>query len=110
MHHPQGKAPPLREALKSIYFELFTGSLLGLACGTIIGAVALVWLGNIRVAICLMGGIFGGVLISALMGLIVPTVLRHFGKEPQIAAGPIALAGSDIISLCFYLSLAHWLM
>ena len=30
--------------------------------------------------------------------------------EPRVAAGPIALAGADVITLLLYLNLAHWLL
>jgi hypothetical protein len=29
--------------------------------------------------------------------------------EPRVAAGPIALAGADMITILMYLSLARWL-
>jgi len=101
---------PPRALLKKLQLEAITGGLLGLGCGLVIASVALVWLREWRVAICLIGGILGGVMIAAIMGFAVPAVLRLLGKQPHIAAGPIALAGSDIFSLLFYLSLAHWML
>jgi Mg/Co/Ni transporter MgtE len=30
--------------------------------------------------------------------------------EPRVAAGPIALAGADIVTILLYLKLASWLL
>jgi magnesium transporter len=73
-------------------------------------AVALVWLGEGRVALCLLGGICGGVTGAAVLGIVLPFVLRLLHLEPRVAAGPVALAGADIITILIYLSLAQWLL
>jgi magnesium transporter len=62
------------------------------------------------VALCLLGGIAGGVTGAALLGLTMPALLRLLHLEPRVAAGPIALAGSDIITIVLYLSLARFLL
>jgi magnesium transporter len=38
-----------------------------------------------------------------------PILLRIFRRDPQVAAGPIALAATDMITLLIYLYLARWL-
>ena len=61
-------------------------------------------------ALCLLGGITGGVAVAALMGISIPVVLRWFRLEPRVAAGPIALAGADIVTILLYFNLARWLL
>ena len=90
--------------------ETTTGLLLGLACGTIVAAVCLVWLGQPRVALCLLLGISLGVTASAAFGLSMPLVLRMSGRDPQVASGPIALVAADMITLSIYFSAAQWLL
>jgi magnesium transporter len=90
--------------------ELATGLLLGLTAGVAVGLVELAWLGQVRVALCLLGGIGGGVASAAILGMGVPFVLRLLRLEPRVAAGPIALAGADIITILLYLNLARWLL
>ena len=90
--------------------ELATGLLLGLTAGGAVGLVELAWLGQGRVALCLLGGIGGGVASAAILGMAVPFVLRLLRLEPRVAAGPIALAGADIITILLYLNLARWLV
>ena len=71
-----------------------------------VGLVGLVWLGQARVALCLLGGIGGGVACAAVLGMAVPFVLRLLRLEPRVAAGPVALAGADVITILLYLNLA----
>src|SRR5262249_6260710 len=87
-----------------------TGLLLGLASGAIVGLVALIWLGQPRVVSCLVVCIAGGVAGAAVLGLAVPMLLRLLRLEPRVAAGPIALAGADILTILLYLNLARWLL
>ena len=90
--------------------ELATGLMLGLAAGSAVGLVALAWLGQARVALCILGGIAGGVAGAAVLGMAMPFVLRLLRLEPRVAAGPIALAGADVITILLYLNLARWLL
>jgi magnesium transporter len=90
--------------------ELTTGLFLGGACGAIVGLVALAWLNQVRVALALLGGIAGGVTLSAALGLTVPLLLRLLRLDPRVAAGPIVLAGADIVTILLYLNLARWLL
>ena len=56
---------------------------------------------------CLLGGIGGGVTAAALLGVAMPNILRLLNRNPQVAAGPIALASADMVTLLVYFSLAR---
>jgi len=90
--------------------ELFTGAILGLACGLLVGLAALAWIWQFTVALCILGGIAGGVTVAALLGIAIPNLLRLMRRDPHVAAGPIALALTDMATLLIYLNLAHWLL
>jgi magnesium transporter len=110
LHLLQGEVPTWRGLPGLLRGETLTGMLLGSACGAIIGLVALAWLRNVRVALALLGGIAGGVALSAALGLTVPLLLRLLRLDPRVAAGPIVLAGADIVTILIYLNLARWLL
>jgi magnesium transporter len=55
-------------------------------------------------------GIAGGVTASAAIGLALPFLLRMIRRDPRLAAGPIALALSDLVTLLFYFNLGRWLL
>lgn len=95
-----------REARK----ELLVSLMLGMACGAVVGLIAIAWKGSLVVAASLFLGIFGGIVFSALIGLSMPFALRFFSRDPQLASGPMALAISDIVTLIFYFSLGRWLL
>lgn len=89
--------------------EVGTGLLLGLACATLLAILAFSWQGEIVVVLSVAGGVVGGVTLAALIGFTLPTLLRLFRRNPQVAAGPIALAVTDVTTLWTYFSLARWL-
>ena len=58
----------------------------------------------------MLGGIGGGVAAAAVIGLTMPYLLRILKRDPQVAAGPIALAASDMLTLLLYFNFARWLL
>src|SRR5438445_5427145 len=106
----RGEAPSWRTLLARVRKEFATGLLLGLGSGAVVALVCLIWLRKLRVALCLLGGITGGVIGAAILGLTMPIALRLLRLEPRVAAGPIALAGADVITILLYLNLARWLL
>ena len=106
----RGRRPSWKQLFVKIRAESATGFLLGAASGIMVALVNLLWLGNVRVALCLAGGIAGGVTSAAMLGMTMPIMLRLLRLEPRVAAGPVALAGADMITIFVYLSLARWLV
>lgn len=90
--------------------EAAIGTMLGLGAGAVVALAALAWLRMPGVSLALIGGIAGGVAGSAVLGMTLPILLRLFRLDPRVAAGPIALAGADVITILLYLSLAQWLL
>jgi magnesium transporter len=105
-----GRRPTLSGILGAMRHESLTGFLLGGASAAAVALVCVAWLGNPTVALALLGGITGGVVCAAVIGVAMPNLLRLFAREPQVAAGPIALAATDMVTLVIYLSLARQLL
>lgn len=105
-----GLPPRGSDLLAKLRSEFATGFLLGLASGSVLALVALVWPGQIVVSLCLAGGVAGGVAGAAVLGLGIPILLHRLRLEPRVAAGPIALAGADLMAILLYLNLARWLL
>jgi len=105
-----GKPPTWPVLLRKTARELRTGALLGIACGVVVGMVAFCWLGELRLGLCLLGGIGGGVAVAAVVGVFFPNLLRLLRRDPQVAAGPVALVFADLLTLLLYFRLAHWLL
>jgi magnesium transporter len=105
-----GRRPTVASLLRDVRTESATGFLLGGTAAATVATVALAWLGQGPVVVALLGGITGGVVAAAIIGVSIPNLLRLLSWEPQVAAGPIALAATDMVTLTVYLCLAHWLL
>ena len=79
-------------------------------CAAAVGVVALLWQGPGPVAAAVFGGIAGGVTSAAILGAAVPLALKKLHREPQVAAGPVALALTDVATLVAYFGLARALL
>jgi magnesium transporter len=105
-----GQRPTWKMLREKLGREFLTGAVLGLLCASLVGVVALIWIGQTRVALCIFGGILAGVVCAAIFGLAIPNILRILSRDPQVAAGPIALATADMATLVVYFNLARQLL
>jgi magnesium transporter len=105
-----GQRPGWSDLLGRLGKESVVGVMLGAGCGLLVGAVALVWMRQWGVVWCVLGGIGGGMAAAAVLGVAVPNVLRLLRLDPQVAAGPVALAAADMATLLLYFNLARWLL
>lgn len=104
-----GRRSTLREIASRLRAEAGTGFLLGAFSAALVTAVAWFWIGSVGVCIALLAGITLGVICAASIGLATPMLLRLARRNPQVAAGPIALAASDLVTLLTYFYLARML-
>jgi magnesium transporter len=105
-----GKPPSWSVIFRNLHRELWIGLLLGLASGVAVGAVALAWKSQLFLALSVLGGIAAGVTTAAVLGVSLPNLLRLTKLDPHLAAGPVVLAVTDVITLTFYFRFAIWLM
>lgn len=105
-----GRRGSWRTLLPRMSREGVTGLLLGTACGLIVGLVGLVWKDSWVAAATLLGGIGITVACAAVIGLTMPLVLRLLRCDPQVAAGPLALASTDTVTLIIYFSIGRTLL
>jgi magnesium transporter len=101
--------PSWRELFSRVKPEAATGVLLGLATGALVATIAALWQQIGKLFLIVGGGIAIGVTGAAVAGLTVPHVLRLLKRDPQLAAGPIALTCADVVALLAYFNLARLL-
>lgn len=97
----------MRSKLRS---EGLTALLLGLLAGC---AVALMVGGlwhDARAAFSIGGSVVLSILVSGLLGVAVPAMIRIVRWDPKIAAGPITLASADLFTVTCYLVTAKVVM
>ena len=107
-HH--GLRVRLREWFAAIRREASTALPLGLLCGLLVAAAALVWQRDLKLAVVLIGALGCGVLAAGLYGQLIPGLLGLLHRDPKVASGPIVLAATDLTALFCYLTLATWVM
>jgi magnesium transporter len=105
----RGVRPSWSDLFNRSQHEIQTGLLLGIATGLLVAILAALWQGVPVLFLIILGGIGIGVTGAALGGLAVPYLLRLFRRNPQVAAGPIALTCADVITLLAYFNLARLL-
>jgi magnesium transporter len=99
-----------RGLFKRLRPEVLTGLMLGSCAGLLVGALAALWQGLALLFAIVLGGIAIGVTCAAVAGLTVPHLLRLLKRDPQVAAGPIALTCADVAALLAYFNLARVLI
>ncbi len=55
-------------------------------------------------------GIAAGVTTASVLGVTLPNLLRLFKLDPHLAAGPVVLATTDVLTLTFYFYFAIWFL
>jgi magnesium transporter len=79
--------------------ELQTGVLLGSAAGLTVGAVVLIWKSAAATAGIIALSIACAMIAASVLGVLLPMLIRRFGRDPRVAAGPL-----------LYFNLASWLL
>ena len=95
---------------RSLLLELMIATFLGIACGTIVGLVAMAWKHHGIVAFAIGVSICLAVLTACLLGVLLPAAIRAARGDPRIASGPLVLAISDIATLLFYFNLCGMML
>lgn len=89
-----------------IFRELGVALLTGFVSS--LGALTLSWWwqGDVNLALALSLSLYAIIVIAAIIGVIVPFVLKKFGFDPALATGPFITTTNDIIGLMIYLTVA----
>jgi magnesium transporter len=86
--------------------ETQAASLLGLACGLLVGGACWLWLGDVRFATVLTATMVLTVTTASALAVAVPGLFRFIGMDPALAAAPLTLAVTDNLTLFAYLGIA----
>lgn len=90
--------------------EVRLGLINGLALGSLIGIVAWIWQGNAWLGLVAGAALAINTLVAVCIGGAIPLILRRFGKDPALAAGPILTTITDMCGFFLVLSLAALLL
>lgn len=117
----QSMTQSMHEMGKNVHFMKKIGSylrhesklfvLIAVSCGILIGLCARLWGDGWGPALVIGTGITISVVVSAIIGVLIPVALRLVKLDPRIASGPVVLMLADAVTTTIYLSLAgFWLL
>jgi magnesium transporter len=106
----RGQRPTGAMLVPKFKFEAATGSLLGVACGLIAAIALFVWKGDPTATLSLLVSVAISLICAAVLGLAMPHLFRALKGNAQVAAGPVALAAADAVTLLLYFNVAHWFL
>jgi magnesium transporter len=92
-----------RQIVSALWREARTAVLLGLSCAAVVVIVVFAWRRDLGGALVVGGAISATMVAACLFGVLLPTLVRVFKVDPRIAAGPLVLATTDVVTLVFYL-------
>ncbi len=98
--------PSLRGYFDWLKREISATLLLGAACGLIVGIIALVWREMPLPALVIGISICFSVIFAGVIGMSIPTLLHAIHEDSKIAAGPITLALTDVVTILLYFNAA----
>ncbi|MGI8782410.1 MAG: magnesium transporter [Acidobacteriota bacterium] len=90
--------------------ETISGLLLGLILGVIGLGRAVLWGNAMDVAAVVAITLVGVVAAGALVGAIMPLVLKRAGFDPAVSSTPFIASLVDVLGIVIYFSLAKWIL
>jgi len=98
-----------RRVLPALLKEVGVGLLMGLAMGLVSGGLGF-WRGGFSVGMVVGLTMFCIVIVTNLLGFVLPLILTKFKADPAVASSPLIASISDTVCLLIYFSVAAALL
>jgi len=108
LQRQHGRPAPWPTVAQDLLQETPLGLMLGAGCGVFVGGFAWIWIGDPDTALSILMSISLAVMLAAVLGTLVPLLLHKLQRDPKVAAGPITLALTDVVTLSLYLGYGTW--
>jgi magnesium transporter len=94
------------EFLRVFSKEALLGLFNGLVLGLVLGAVAVLWKGNLQLGLVVGSALALNTLLSVVIGGSMPLLLKKLGADPALASMPLLTTITDMCGFFFVLSFA----
>ncbi|MCF7689312.1 MAG: magnesium transporter [Cephaloticoccus sp.] len=94
------------EMMRVLGKEMAVGCINGLALGILLGAVTLLWKGNMWLGAVVGGALMLNTIVAVSLGGMIPLALKRMNLDPALASGPILTTVTDMCGFFFVLSMA----
>ncbi len=95
---------------RRIVVEWKTAILLGATSALLVGSVFWMWNTTFHTMLAVTTSIFFAMIFSSTLGSLFPVVLHSLSLDPKVAAGPVVLMLTDILTTITYLAFSNWLL
>ncbi|MCH9621391.1 MAG: Magnesium transporter MgtE [Chlamydiia bacterium] len=99
-----------RKIFRYTFREIGLYVLIALTASLSVGLLSLLWREGIGPSFIICVSIFISIIVTAILGAMIPIILYRWKLDPRVASGPIVLMFADVITTMIYLSLAFWLL
>ena len=94
--------PTVRWYWRTLKREVCTALMLGISCGGLVFLIVWLWQRHLMAGITIGGSIVLSLFMACLAGLSIPSLLHACRLDPKIAAGPVTLAITDVLTVLVY--------
>jgi magnesium transporter len=98
------------EMLRVFFKEFSVATFNGIVLGLLLASVAFIWKGNIYLGLIVGSALALNTMLSAVLGGLLPLILRKFKMDPALASGPILTTITDMCGFFFVLTFASWFL
>jgi magnesium transporter len=89
-----------------LFRQVWVGFLQGSILGLIVGFGVGIWQGNPFLGLVLGLALIGNMIVAALVGTLIPLLLKYLDQDPAMASSVLVTAATDALGFLIYLSLA----
>ena len=93
-------------AKRLLFREATLGICHGIWLGLLVAVIAIVWQGNLGLALVLGLAMLGNMIIAGSVGAAVPLFLRRVGVDPAVASAVIVTTFTDVFGFLLFLGIA----
>lgn len=90
--------------------EVSVGLINGLVLGTLIGAAAWLWQGNVYLGLIVGAALAINTVVAVSLGGTIPLFLKKLKVDPALASGPILTTVTDMLGFFLTLTFAGWML
>jgi len=91
--------------------EVGTGIIIGVVCGVLVSLISQVVAGGHPILGFIVGfSLFCVLVVSTLIGTVIPLIIHYFKLDPAVASGPFITTVNDVVGLTIYFSIATMLL
>lgn len=96
--------------MRVLWKEFLVGLPNGIVLGVLLGVIAAVWKSNVYLGVVIGSALMINIVLSVLIGGLVPLLLKKVNADPALASGPVLTFFTDLLGFILVLSFASMMI